>query len=302
MKNPWVGRVCLLMALLFTLTYCQEDDGSINPIDDEPLVNNMNGDGQGGNNGGQGGNNGGQGGNNGGPGNPPAPPGGGNGGNNNGGLAALPLNISTPANNPQSQAKIELGRALFWDPILSGAMDVACATCHHPARGYTDGIDLSIGVGGIGFAQNRVVGPLGFAGRNAPSVINTAYNGIDNNGNVNPTNAPMFWDSRANGLEEQSLGPIHSFVEMRGNTYPEDQTLTVVIDRLLDIDEYRNMFQAAFGTQNITSEDIARAISSFERSIVANNSPFDQFMRGNQNAMSQQQAARNEPISTNWLW
>lgn len=65
-------------------------------------------------------------------------------------LAALPLTVPAPASNPSSPAKIALGRALFWDPVLSGGKDVSCASCHHPAAGYADGLDLAIGENGQG--------------------------------------------------------------------------------------------------------------------------------------------------------
>src|SRR5688572_2251849 len=59
-------------------------------------------------------------------------------------LAALPLDVPAPAENPTTPARVALGRLLFWDPVLSGQKDVACATCHHPDLGYSDGLDLSI--------------------------------------------------------------------------------------------------------------------------------------------------------------
>lgn len=204
-------------------------------------------------------------------------------------LRPLPLNIPTPNANPNTPEKIALGRALFWDPILSGERDVSCATCHHPAAGYSDGLDLPIGVGGVGFGDNREVGYTGFVQRNTPTIINTAYNGINQNGNVNPDNAEMFWDNRAHGLEEQALMPLHSFAEMRGNAFEEDETLEVIVERLNAIDDYRDRFQAAFGDNNVNSENIARALAAFQRTIIANNSPFDEYMRGDETAMTQQQ-------------
>ena len=65
-------------------------------------------------------------------------------------LAALPVQAPAPSDNPTTPERVALGRALFWDPILSGQKDVACATCHHPEFGYADGLDLSIGVNGVG--------------------------------------------------------------------------------------------------------------------------------------------------------
>src|SRR5512145_2441169 len=70
-------------------------------------------------------------------------------------LAALPAEIPWPADNPPTPERVALGRLLFWDPILSGQKDVACATCHHPAHGYTDARDLALGVGATGFGPDR---------------------------------------------------------------------------------------------------------------------------------------------------
>lgn len=247
--------------------------------------------------------------------NPPPPGGGNNGGGNNGGDGnndgdgnvggggivdnnvlddrGLPQNIVSPADNELTTAKIALGRLLFWDPVLSGEQDVSCATCHHPQFGYADGRALPIGVGGVGLGPARRDGvndDIGLVSRNSPSIMNTAFNGIDDQGNVNPNQAPMFWDNRANGLEEQALMPLHSFEEMRGHAFAEDETLEVIVDRINAIATYRNQFQQIFGGNNaVTSINIGKAIAAFERTIVANNSPFDQYARGDQNALTQQQ-------------
>ena len=212
------------------------------------------------------------------------------GGNfDNADLAALPMAVVDPIDNPTTEAKINLGRALFWDPILSGEKDVSCATCHHPSHGYADGLDLSIGVGGQQIGPNRQVGYTGFVRRNSPTILNTAFNGISPDGTTYPETAPMFWDSRARSLEEQSLMPLHDFVEMRGNAYSEEATLDSVVARLQQIPEYRGLFGAAFGTSTITADHVGKAIAAFERTLVANNSPFDRYMRGDENAMTPQQ-------------
>lgn len=188
------------------------------------------------------------------------------------------------------EARVELGKLLFYDPILSGGMDVACATCHHPDFGYADGRPLSIGIDATGLGPNRTHNSPtqeGFVRRNAPTIINTAFNGMDEDGNFNPNNAPMFWDNRANSLEEQALGPILSFEEMRGHAFPESVALETIVGRLEAINQYQNLFTSAFGNNAINSENIASAIAIFERSITALDSPFDRFQAGNQNAMSQ---------------
>ena len=83
-------------------------------------------------------------------------------------------------NNATNEADLtELGRLLFWDPILSGQKDIACASCHHPDFGYADGLQLSIGVGGQGLGPNRFDAEnddIGRVRRNAPTIINTVFN------------------------------------------------------------------------------------------------------------------------------
>lgn len=204
-------------------------------------------------------------------------------------------NDDNPNDNPdlnQDQLE-ELGRLLFWDPILSGELDVACATCHHPDFGYADGRRLPIGVGGVGLGPDRrdvVNDDIGLVGRNSPTVLNTAFNGMAEDGSLDPGFAPMFWDNRANGLEEQALLPLHSFEEMRGHAFPEDLTLDSIVARIQANGQYRTLFASAFGQQNaINSDNIAVAIAAFERTIVATNSPFDRYQAGDQNALTDQQ-------------
>ena len=155
-------------------------------------------------------------------------------------VGSLPETVLDPANNISTPEKVELGRMLFWDPVLSGNNDMACVTCHHPNNGYTDNIDLSIGVGGSGLAQNRTGGAL--IKRNAPTILNTAFNGITTAGEYDPLNTVMFWDNRSKSLEAQSLEPIKSMEEMRGNVYTEDDAISVVSARLAAIPEYVTMF------------------------------------------------------------
>jgi cytochrome c peroxidase len=205
-------------------------------------------------------------------------------------IAALPRNVKHPADNPYSDEKAELGRLLFYDPVLSGPKDVSCATCHHPDFGYAESLELSIGIGGKGLGmQRKFVSNNGipFTKRNSQSVLNTGFNGIDENGNYDPSQAPMFWDLRARGLEEQSLHPIRQLEEMRGLQIKEDKMVAVVIGRLKAIPEYRSRFKKAFGNGGDINEDnLAKAIACFERTLVSNNSRFDQYMRGDVTKMS----------------
>lgn len=205
-------------------------------------------------------------------------------------FAALPKTISHPADNPPTPEKIKLGKLLFFDPILSGSKDVACATCHHPSTGYAETLPISIGVNGKGFGSKRhFVSPneIPFTKRNAHTIINTAFNGIDNEGNHDPKHAPMFWDLRVESLEKQALEPIKALEEMRGLQHEESEVLEIVIRRLKAIPEYRQLFADAFGEENeIDTENLGKAIAAFERSLVTNNSRFDQYMRGDKTAIS----------------
>jgi cytochrome c peroxidase len=97
----------------------------------------------------------------------------------NAAYAALPIAVAAPADNPQTAQKIALGKMLFWDPVLSGNNDIACATCHHPSLGYSDALDLSIGVNGQGLGVTRRFlsgNTIPFVKRNSLSIINTAFN------------------------------------------------------------------------------------------------------------------------------
>ncbi len=205
-------------------------------------------------------------------------------------VSALPKNVKSPKDNPTTPEKVELGRLLFYDPIMSGDKDVACATCHHPSTGYAEFLDVSIGVNGTGLGSKRAFkqpNDIPLVKRNAPSIINTAYNGIDLHSKYEPESAPMFWDSRVASLESQSLEPIKAFEEMRGHNYTKEEILDVVIERLKKIPEYRERFQVAFdGNDPINIKNLGRAVAAFERSIVTNNSRFDQYMRGDKKAIS----------------
>ncbi len=205
------------------------------------------------------------------------------------GFTALPTNILSPANNPQTKEKIALGKLLFYDPILSGGKDVACATCHHPKTGYAEFLDVSIGSNGKGFGgKRRFKKPnnIPFVKRNAHTILNTAFNGLIKGDEYSPEDAPMFWDVRAKSLESQALLPIKSFEEMRGAAYSEEEILRELENRLSKIPEYKKLFKNVFGTHNaISAENIAKAIAAFERTLVTNNSRFDQYMKGDSTAI-----------------
>ena len=208
-------------------------------------------------------------------------------------------------------AAVQLGRLLFWDPILSGNKDTACATCHHPDFAYADGRDLSRGTGSIGLGPKRVdvsKGQIPVVKRNSPTILNVAFNGVDDDDEddddnrrgrrrfdgtpqtVNQARAPMFWDSRVRSLETQALEPIKALEEMRGHAYPEAEAVDTVVARITKVPEYVALFQEAFGPgTTVDGPRIGDAIAAFERSLVAMNSPFDRFRAGDFDALTAQQ-------------
>lgn len=147
-------------------------------------------------------------------------------------------------NNPLTRAKIELGRQLYFDTRLSVDNTISCASCHHPNEGYSRHTRFGIGVGG---QQGN---------RNSP----VSYNRI--------LSAAQFWDGRAASLEEQAKGPIANPIEM-GNTHE------AAVATLKRIPGYVIQFEAVFGPNSVTIDNVAKAIAAFERCIVTGPSPFD---------------------------
>jgi cytochrome c peroxidase len=171
-------------------------------------------------------------------------------------LGLLP--IPWPADNPYSADKVELGRLLYFDKRLSADNSVACATCHAPDKGFTDGAPVSTGIRG----QK--------GGRSAPTVINRAYS------------LAQFWDGRAPTLEDQAKGPIANPLEM-------DNTHDAMAAKLSGIQGYRPLFQKAFGSPDITIDTVAKAIATFERTLLSGNSAYDRYKAGNKAAMTRAQ-------------
>jgi cytochrome c peroxidase len=206
---------------------------------------------------------------------------------------ALPAATRAPADNPGTPDKVALGRLLFWDPILSGRQDVACATCHHPRFGYAENRDLSIGVDGIGLGASRHFregSAIPFVKRNSQTILNAVFNGISDGGAYEPSTAPMFWDLRARSLELQALEPLKTLEEMRGDAYTEANAIATVTARLSANAEYRRLFAGAFNSrQAITGDQLGKALAAFQRSLTANNAPFDRYIRGATDAMTDAQ-------------
>ena len=213
--------------------------------------------------------------------------------NDLGQINALPDTCRYPTDNPYSLEKKELGRLLFYDPILSGRKDIACATCHHPEFRYAESLEISIGVNGRGLGEHRKFNSdndIPFTKRNSQSLLNVAFNGIDVNSRYSPEKAPMFWDLRANSLEEQAVMPIKTFEEMRGHGFNESQIFKEVVNRINNIPAYRSLFMKAFnGSSNITMDQISKSLATFQRSLLSNNSRFDKYMRGDKSALSERE-------------
>lgn len=168
-------------------------------------------------------------------------------------LGEMPI----PADNPMTPEKIELGKMLYFDKRLSGDDTLSCASCHEPAKGWSDN-------------RKTFLGFQGHSGhRNSPTIINSGYL------------SSQFWDGRAMTLEEQALGPIQSEVEMN---LPLDE----MVVKLNAVPEYVERFEQVFGPDSINPENVAKAIAAFERTVVINDSDFDKYLAGDDSALSQE--------------
>jgi cytochrome c peroxidase len=166
-----------------------------------------------------------------------------------------PAAVPAPADNVPNADRVELGRALFFDPRLSGSGMISCATCHNPSLGWADGQPTA-----IGHMSKRL-------GRATPTIVNSAYNTI------------QMWDGRKATLEDQALGPIGD---------PNEMALPIpqMVERVSAIEGYRVMFDRAYPGQGVSAETVAKAIASFERTVVSSTSPFDRWRAGEATAVS----------------
>lgn len=214
------------------------------------------------------------------------------------GLRPVPAMVH-PAGNLPDPARIELGRRLFFDPIQSGGMDVACATCHLPRMGFTDGRELPAGPTGVGLGPERVLTDPGMVpeARNSPTIINVGFNRF---GAQETSDGFLFWDGRKRGLENLVLLPQLEFTEMRGSRYPVEAALDSVLARLRSIGEYEELFREAFplnaarvaageAVSAIDSLSVARALAQFVRSVAGTSSAYDRFVAGDAEALTQEQ-------------
>ncbi len=163
--------------------------------------------------------------------------------------------VSFPTDNPFSEEKVELGKALFFDPRLSKSGQISCANCHNPEIGWGDGQRVS-------FGHDRLQGT-----RNAPTIINIGHA------------KTFFWDGRAATLEDQVTHPIENPVEMNFHS-------DLAVKRIAKINGYREYFAKAFGDDKITKERINKAIATFERTVVSHTSRFDKFVKGKKDELT----------------
>lgn len=161
-----------------------------------------------------------------------------------------------PARDGFSPQQIDLGRFLFFDPLLSGNHQQACASCHQPAKGFTDGKAVSTGA----------TGKLGT--RSAPSLWNVGFL------------QKLFWDARSPSLEQQALGPLFADNEM-ANT-PQQ-----LLDELNSTGDYPRLFQQAFGKTPIDLPQVSTALAAFQSSLISLNSRYDHYAHGFHQALTE---------------
>jgi parallel beta-helix repeat protein len=178
-----------------------------------------------------------------------------------GALTGLQVPFPQPVGNsanPSTPEKVELGRLLFFDSALSSNNQLACASCHNPTLGFSDGKQLAQGSATLT--------------RNTPTLYGVAYS------------QSLFWDGRAPTLEEQSLTPLTNHAEMAVQPAQLESELN-------GMPRYAELFAAAFPNQSksIKFEQVTFALAAFERTLLANNTPFDRYAAGDGTALSSSQ-------------
>lgn len=168
-----------------------------------------------------------------------------------------PAEIPFPASNPYTPDKAALGKALFFEPRLSGAENMNCASCHNPSFGWETRNKTSVG------SQNTKLS------RHAPTILDTAWS------------HSFFWDGRAPTAEAQAKGPIEAPAEMN---LPLEQAVA----RLSAIPEYKARFTRIFPQEGITGDTIVAAIATYERTVVSSYAPFDAWVDGDEAAITDQ--------------
>lgn len=174
-------------------------------------------------------------------------------------LTSEPIQPIEPATFDEPE-KIELGKKLFFDPRLSRSGFISCNSCHNLSMGGSDNLSTSIG-------HNWQEGPI-----NSPTVLNSSMN------------VAQFWDGRAATLQEQAAGPISNPMEMAS-------THVLALDVLRSIPQYRKEFADIYGSDEIDLDRVTDAIAAFEETLVTPNSRFDQWLKGDDDALSQTELA-----------
>ncbi|WP_338115895.1 cytochrome-c peroxidase [Thiocystis violacea] len=174
---------------------------------------------------------------------------------------ALPETPPIPADNPQNEAKILLGKTLFFDPRFSEHGTLSCNSCHNVMSGGDDNRPNSIGM-----HDAR-------GGRSSPTVWNAAFYSV------------QFWDGRAATLEDQAKGPVVNPIEMGMGD------LETAMGRLKMITGYQPMFAAAFPDEQdpLSEDNAAKAVAAFERTLITPNSSYDRYVNGDTSALNEQQ-------------
>ncbi len=181
----------------------------------------------------------------------------------------LPDTPPTPKDNPTTDAKVELGRMLYFDPRFSSTGTVSCNSCHNVMLGGEDNRPVSVGVEG----QK--------GGRSAPTVWNAAYLSV------------QFWDGREPTLEAQAKGPVINPIEMGMESHE-----VLVERRLRAIPGYKPYFEKAFGSGDVINIDnFAKAIAAYERTLITPNSPYSRYVKGDKKALTAQQVAGMEKFA-----
>lgn len=168
-----------------------------------------------------------------------------------------PATIPFPKDNTYTPQKASLGKKLYFDTRLSVTSAQSCASCHSPGFGWGDGLAVGVGHG------------MAKLGRRSPTVVNAAWSAI------------FMWDGRLATLEEQALGPIESPGEMN---MPIDRLMA----RLESIAEYKPLFEAAFPGEGMKVKTLARAIATYERTVVSERAPFDAWIEGDEKAIPEE--------------
>jgi len=157
--------------------------------------------------------------------------------------------LAEPPDNPLTIEGVALGRKLFYEPLLSADGTQSCSSCHNQFKGFTDPSQFSTGIDGVQGDRNAMV------------LFNLAWS------------PSLFWDGRANSLEEQALEPINNPIEMHDNWLN-------VENKLNTHSNYPSLFKKAFNIDQIDSSHVVKALAQFERTLVSGNSKFDKFSRG----------------------